>query len=111
MWNPCVGETVGCECEGRNAEDPYTVALRKDGVMVGHILRTISCVCTALFLRRDGAIQCPVTGPKKYSNNLLQGWLELPCTDQFTILLITLYSQNRWLTMTRSLAKDLVQHT
>ena len=23
VWNPSVGETVNCECEGRNPEDPY----------------------------------------------------------------------------------------
>ena len=26
-WNPSVGETVNCEREGRNVEDPYAVAL------------------------------------------------------------------------------------
>ena len=55
VWNPSVGETVNCECEGRNPEDPYAVALRKDGIIVGHVPRTISCACT-LFLRRGGAI-------------------------------------------------------
>ena len=64
-----------CECEGRNPEDPYAVALWKDGIIVGHIPRTIS-----LFLRRGGAIQCTVAGPRKYSDDLLQGGLELPCT-------------------------------
>ena len=37
-----------------------------------------------LLLRCGGAIQCTVTGPKKYSDDLLQGRLELPCTYQFT---------------------------
>ena len=63
-WNPSVGETVNCECEGRNPEDPYAVALQKDGIIVGHVPRTISCVCL-LFLRCGKAIQCTVTGPRK----------------------------------------------
>ena len=83
VWNPSVGETVNCEREGRNPEYPYAVALRKDGIIVGHVPRTISCVCT-LFLRRGGAIQCTVTGPRKYSDDLLHGGLELPCTYRFT---------------------------
>ena len=33
MWKPPVGETVNCEREGRNPEDPYAVALRKDDVI------------------------------------------------------------------------------
>ena len=31
-------------------------------------------------LRCGGAIQCTVTGPRKYLYDLLQGGLELPCT-------------------------------
>ena len=75
--------------EGRlNEEDLYTQLLYgKDGVIVGHIPRTISCACI-LFLRRGGAMQCTVAGPRKYSYDLLQGELELPCTYRFMILLI-----------------------
>ena len=66
---------MNCEREGRNPEDPYAIAQRKDGIIVGHIPRTISCVCT-LFLRRGGAIQCTVTCSRKYLDDLLQGGLE-----------------------------------
>ena len=78
-WNPSVGKTVNCECEGRNPEELYVVALQKDGIIIGHVPCTIPCVCT-LFLRCGGAIQCTVTGPRKYTDDLLQGGLELPCT-------------------------------
>ena len=40
-----LGETVNCEHEGRNVEDSYTVSLWKDGVIVGHVPRIISCAC------------------------------------------------------------------
>ena len=82
IWNPPVGETVDCEREDRNPEDPYAVALRKDSVTVGHVPRTISCICT-LFLRRGGIIVSTITGPRKHSDDLLQGGLKLPCTYRF----------------------------
>ena len=107
--NPSVGEIVNCEHEGRNVEDPYTQLLYgKDGIIIDHIPCTISCVCM-LILRHSGAIQCTVTGQIKYSYDLLQGGQELPCTFRFTILL-TLYSHNRWLTVTCYLAKNLIWH-
>ena len=46
MWNPPVGETVNCKHQDGNPEDPYTITLQKDGVTVGHVPRTILCICT-----------------------------------------------------------------
>lgn len=84
VWDPSVGETVNCERESGNSADRYAVALRKaDGVIVGHVPRTISCMCT-LFLRRGGTITSTMTGPRRYSNDLEQGGLELPCIYTFT---------------------------
>ena len=38
---PLLGR-LNCECKGRNPEDPYVVALRKDGtITVGHVPHTI----------------------------------------------------------------------
>ena len=82
VWIPVVGETVNCEREDRNPQDPYAVGLKKDGTTVGHVPRTISCICT-LLLRRGGVIEATVTGPQ-YSQDLPQGGLELPCTYRFT---------------------------
>ena len=83
VWpNSFVGEIVRCECEERNNHDPYAVALKKAGIeTVGHVPRTISCICT-LFLRQGGVIVASVTGPQRYSADLVQGGLEDPaCTD------------------------------
>ena len=57
IWpNPFVGEIVRCECKERNNHDPYVVALKKAGIeTVGHVPRTISCICT-LFLRQGDVI-------------------------------------------------------
>ena len=49
VWNTSVRETVNCERESRNLKDTYTVALLKDGVIVGHVPRTISCMYTLYF--------------------------------------------------------------
>ena len=78
IWDPPVGETVECEREARNPRDPYAVGLRKDSVTVGHVPRSISCICT-LFLRQGGIIVSTVTGSRKHSDDLPQGGLELPC--------------------------------
>ena len=42
VWMPSVRETVNCEHEGWNPEDPYVVALQKHGtITVGHVPCTI----------------------------------------------------------------------
>ena len=71
IWNPTVSETLNCEREARNPKDPYAVCLRKDDTTVGHVPHIISC-------------KAIVTGPRRYSQDLPQGGLELPCTYRFT---------------------------
>ena len=85
VWpNPFVGEIVCCEREERNDHNPYAVALKKAGTgTVGHVPRTISCICT-LFLRQGGVIVVSVTGPHRYSADLVQGGQEVPCKYIFT---------------------------
>ena len=83
IWDPVVGETLNCEREDRNPQDPYAVSVKKVGTTVGHVPRVVSCICT-LFLRRGGIIKATVTGARQYSQDLPQGGLELPCTYRFT---------------------------
>ena len=80
VWpNPFVGEIVCCEREERNDHDPYAVALKKAGTgTVGHVPQTISCICT-LFLRQGSVIAASVTGPHRYSADLVQGGQEVSC--------------------------------
>ena len=61
VWTPFIGERLGCADERSNREDPFAVAIKRGTETVGHIPRTISCVCT-LFLRQRGSISCEVTG-------------------------------------------------
>lgn len=79
IWDPTVGEVVQCKREPRNAADRYSVAVTKGGVVVGHLPRRISRLCS-LFLRRGGTIDCVITGARRYSVDLHQGGLEVPCS-------------------------------
>ena len=78
LWDAVVGEELECQRERGNATDMYAVAVIKDSIIVGHLPRKISRICT-LFIRRGGAIHCRVTGRRKYSTDLPQGGVEIPC--------------------------------
>lgn len=81
-WDAALGEELQCQRETGNASDFYAVAVQKDGNIVGHLPRKISRVCT-LFMRRGGDITCQVTGGRKYSSDLPQGGMEIPCILNF----------------------------
>ena len=78
LWDAVVGEELECQREHSNATDMYAVAVIKDSTIVGHLPRKISRICT-LFIRRGGVINCRVTGRRKYSTDLPQGGVEIPC--------------------------------
>ena len=83
IWEAAVGEVLDCEREPGNAKDRYAVAVKKNATVIGHLPKKISCV-SSLFLRRGGSIQCTVTGRRRYSFDLPQGGLEIPCSVKFT---------------------------
>ena len=85
IWNnPIVGEELPCELG--NSYDPHAVAAKKTiggkTKVVGHVPRSISAI-SSLFIRRGGIIQCEVTGNCRYSADLPQGGLEIPCALDF----------------------------
>ena len=82
VWGASIGETLVCEREQANDKDRYAVAVIKAGRIVGHLPRKMSRMCS-LFLRRGGTIVCTVLGGKRYSFDLLQGGLEIPCSLLF----------------------------
>ena len=49
---------------------------------VGHVPRRISSICST-FIRRGRIIKYTVTGCQRYSSDLLQGGLEVPCKLTF----------------------------
>lgn len=78
VWAAAVGEVLICQREPENASDRYAVAVKREGTIVGHLPRKMTRVCS-LFIRRGGSITCTVTGHRRYSADLPQGGLEVPC--------------------------------
>ena len=78
-----VEKTLICRKEQGNIHDVYTVAVVEDDVIVGHVPRAISAVCY-LFIKKGGTISCEITGSHRYSSDLPQGVLELPCKLTFS---------------------------
>ena len=82
IWDAVIGEEIQCERELANEHNRYAVVVRKDRTIIGHLPRGTSWACS-LFLRRGNSITCHVTGHRRYSANLTQGGLEVPCTLHF----------------------------
>ncbi len=84
VWEAANGEELKCVREVGNRKDPYAVAVVKNSELtVGHIPRRISSLCS-MFLQRGGTISCTVTtSEKRYSHDLPQGGLEIPCKLNF----------------------------
>ena len=79
VWKARIGEVLSCAREPTNAIDRYAVSVFKNGTVVGHLPKRISRVCSS-FIHHGGEIMCEVTGRRRYSRDLVQGGLELPCT-------------------------------
>ena len=83
IWEASEGEVLPCTREVNNLHYPFSVAVKKDSIIVGHVPRKVSAICS-LFLKRGGSIMCRVTGSKRYSADLPQGGLEIPAILTFT---------------------------
>ena len=70
-----LSERLSCVREAENCRDPFAVAVERSGVTIGHVPRSIC----SMFLRRGGRIDCEITGARRYSEDLPQGGLEIPC--------------------------------
>ena len=89
IWEAAEGEMLHCTRENSNSHDPFAVAIVKNGLsgtrtIVGHVPRKFSAICS-LFLRRSGStITCRIIGSRRYSVDLPQGGLEIPCMLTFS---------------------------
>ena len=81
-WEAAIGEELQCEREKKNSKDPYAVAVVWENVVVDPLPWKISWIC-ALFMKRKGKIRCQVVGRRRYSVDLPQGGLEIPCLITF----------------------------
>ena len=50
-WEVVVGEELECQQERGNATDAFAVSVIREGAIVGHLPRRISCTCS-LFMRK-----------------------------------------------------------
>ena len=71
-------EVLECQREIENTRDRYAVSVLKNRAVVGHLPSKISKMCS-IFLRRGGKIKCEVSGSRRYSADLPQGGMEIPC--------------------------------
>ena len=84
VWTATLGSNLTCQNEFGNIFDPHAVAMvTASNITVGHVPRSISPLCH-FFLRKIGnTIECQVTGSRRYSSDLPQGGLEIPCILKF----------------------------
>ena len=83
IWEEAyIGEELLCQRDKDNRHDPYAVAVMKSATIVGHLPRKVSTLCL-LFIRRGEMIRCRITGRRRYSADLPQGGLEVPCRLRF----------------------------
>lgn len=68
--------------EEGNGKDPYAVAALRENAVIGHVPRRISTACS-LFLHREGSVHCIITAARRYSTDLPQGGMEVPCLLKF----------------------------
>ena len=78
IWDATIGEELPCKLP----EDRFAVAVVRGEVTVGHVPKRISSICSS-FLWRGGTITCKITGTRRYSADLPQGGLEIPCQLRF----------------------------
>ena len=90
IWeNPSPTDHLLCQREIGNPKDTHAVAVKGnivglDGTTtVGHVPKKISAICS-IFIRRGGNINCVVNGARRFSADLPQGGLEIPCILNFT---------------------------
>ena len=83
IWTAVLGEVLITERELHKVADHYSVAVKKhSGETVGHLPKKISMFCS-MFIDKGGDVTCLVTGNRRYSSDLIQGDLEIPCSIVF----------------------------
>ena len=82
ICNPSSGEELTCSRDTENTKDPFAVAVKHRTAIVGHVPRKISAAC-ALFIARKGTISCTIAGSRRFSADLPQGGLGVPCVFTF----------------------------
>ena len=58
IWDASIGEMLRCKSDDHNLHDRYSISVMKDEIIVGHLPRKLSRMCS-LFLRRGGKFLYP----------------------------------------------------
>ena len=82
-WASIHGECLRCSRERSNRADPFAVAVAKGEDTVGHVPRRFSCA-TNFFIQSGGVVMCEISGDRRYSRDLPQGGMEIPCVYTFS---------------------------
>ena len=82
-WVPIHGEHLRCSRECGNRADAFAVAVVKGEDTVGHVPRRFSCA-TNLFIQSGGVVACEIYSDRRYSRDLPQGGMEIPCVYIFS---------------------------
>ena len=82
-WCPHINEELDCQLEQHNYHDPFAVSVMKCSVIVGHVPRQISAIYYVFLGKHNSSISCKITGSRRYSHDLPQGGMEVPCTLTF----------------------------
>ena len=82
IWDASVGGVLCCSREIDNPHDDHAVTVIRRGVTVGHVPRYVSRGFS-LFLQLGGTITATVVSTRRYSRDLPQGGIEIPC--QYTL--------------------------
>ena len=77
-WTAVIGEVLSCHREPGNISNPFAVVVMKEREIVGHVPGFYSCICN-LLLRNGGSLSCSIIGNCRYSSDLPQRGLVLPC--------------------------------
>ena len=63
IWDAVVGQEFPCKRKDGNRVNPFTVAVVRGGIVIGHVPGKISSICS-LYLCQDDSIVCRVTGSR-----------------------------------------------
>ena len=76
---PVIGKVFLCKREQHNIHDLFAVAMHKGSIIVGHVPQCISTMCYTFLGESGCSITCKNTGHRRYSHDLPQGGMEVPC--------------------------------
>ena len=66
VWSAVIDEESPYKREDGNRFDPFAVAVCNGDIVIGHVPRKISSVCS-LYIHRGGEIHCRVAGSRHFS--------------------------------------------